>query len=77
MNYFAIGNNEFKNNAWVNEGDKIKCRHCFKNHVLKGCLKINSDGKKEKSLKLLFYNCRKNSYLAAVNQRLLPAESIA
>ena len=69
--FIAFGNDELDQMPRVLEGDKIKCPHCKKKHILK-CANKLVDGKKIKSDVLMFYKCGKESYLAAIKGKLLP-----
>jgi hypothetical protein len=62
----AIGNDELQDKPVVHEGDKIICPHCRKIHPLECALQ---NGVKTEIM--MFYSCRKKSYLAAIENKLL------
>jgi predicted RNA-binding Zn-ribbon protein involved in translation (DUF1610 family) len=64
--YFAVGNDELIGAEVLHKGDKIRCPTCGRRHILR-CAKYAKTG--EETELLLFYNCGKSSYLAAVDNK--------
>lgn len=66
--YIGYGNDELAKLPEVKAGDVIVCPRCDKGHTLEA----GKDAKTgEATTLLLFYRCRGDTYLAAVDQRLV------
>lgn len=66
--FLAVGNEELAKAENAYKGDYIRCPKCSGEHQLK-CGKDSKTG--EESRMLLFYNCGADSYLAAIQGKLL------
>lgn len=65
--FISYGNDQLKKLPKVKEGHKIICPDCKKIHKLK--CSLDKDG--NKSNDLMYYNCGGESYVAAVDGRLI------
>lgn len=61
--FVAYGNDELERKPHINEGDKIICPHCGKEHEVQAG--TNAETGKKTDL-LLFYHCGDNVFLAGV-----------
>ena len=66
--FMAVGNDELAKAENAYKGDYIKCPECGGEHQLE-CGKDSKTG--EESTMLLFYKCGADSYLAAIQGKLL------
>ena len=65
----AIGNDELRLKPKI--GEKIHCKRCGKNHIIKYGEKVLTDGTKIPSDLLAFYKCKGKSYLGGIDGREL------
>lgn len=68
---FSIGNEEL--GASVNEEDSILCKMCGEQHKLKEGRTIPDN----RPSGLFSYRCGESTYIAAIDSKLIPGESIA
>jgi hypothetical protein len=67
--YFAISNAELDACEYVEAGSTIRCQRCGEIHELTGADPPNRAG-------LLFYSCRQQTCLAAVDNRLIVSAEV-
>ncbi len=68
---FSISNDELsKSVRTVHTGDQIRnCKYCGEDHILTGGIDLKSDQPTES---ILTYSCKGKTYLAAIDNKLLP-----
>lgn len=69
--FLAVGNAELVGLPRAVAGDRVNCPKHKRGHELKGSKRVLPDGSREPSDTLLFFTCRRKTYLAAIDGALL------